>query len=272
METNFDLFKYITDNFIIGDCNNTKYPIPSMYLIKIMYIYKCYYNQHELEFCINEYFNIFHNIKFNFKDIITITNLVDKNCKNNTKIDINQFLCKIKDICDYENYYDFCQDSRLKYLNNYSELRCIDFQYNRAIKDNMICNLRKLEILRLPKNKFITDKGIRGMGDTLTELDLSANKNITNCGLKNLVHLQHLKLLHNKNISDDAFEKMTKLSSVNLGYNNRRDLQLNWVKMNPNLNEIILYVKSNISKEIIEKIKNMNCNNILCKQLDIFYS
>ena len=245
---NFQLFNFVTNNIILRDIN-------SYNLLKIILLYNSNnLNQYLLHLNLN-------NIDFEVKDLNKIFNIF-KN--NNIKLELDN----IYYLTDYHNSYFYNSLNNINYyLFNFKNLISIDFHLNRDLKDNDISKLVNLEILKLPKNKFITNKGLLNL-NKLETIDLSANTNINNEALINKLNLKELTLIHNKNIDDNAFINITKLELLNLGYNNNRRLKLDFIKNNKKLQKVILFRKKNISNEIVDFLKQME--HVICYQLDIF--
>ena len=230
----FKLIEFVINNIILRD------EINSYYLIKIIEFYKIY----------NKKVNIdISNINFNIEHI-------EKLKKIYLNFDNNQ----IHNI--YHQGFNEIID-----VNNFTNLKKLDLEFNRNIKDCHIKNLYSLEKLSLPKNKLLTNKGIINLNE-LKYIDLSFNKNINNEAIKNKKNLEYLKLIHNKKINDEAFTNIKKLKCLNLGYNNNRKLNLNFLKYNNNIEEVILFRKKNLS----EDVKNIliNLKNVIC--LDLQYT
>lgn len=236
---NLELLNFIINNIILRD------KINSYKLLQILEIYKLY-NKKNIEIDLsNIEINILHLNKilmiYNNLDIKQITNIYGN---------------------DYQNIP--CIFDNLNYFNN---LKIINFEHNRTIMDLNINKLYNLEEIILPKNKLITNKGLKNL-NKLFKIDLSNNTNIDNNALIDKIDLEYLKLVHNKKINDEAFINIRKLKSLHLGYNNNRKLNLDFIKNNENLKEVILFRKKKISDEIIELLKNMD--NVICSQLHIF--
>ena len=231
---NLKLFEFVINNIIFRD------EIDSYYLIKIIEFYKIY----------NKKINIdLSNIIFNVNDI---QKLKDYKLLNNNS--------QIKSIY-YQGF------NNIKNLNIYKNLKILDLEFNRSIKDQHINELYSLEKLSLPKNKLLTNKGIINL-KKLKYIDLSFNKNITNKSISNKLDLEYLKLVHNKNINDEAFVNIKNLKYLNLGYNNNRKLNLNFLKYNNNIEEVILFKKKNLADDILDILKNLK--SVLCLDLQYF--
>lgn len=230
---NLKLFEFVINNIIFRD------EINSHYLIKIIEFYKIY----------NKKINIdLSNIIFNINDI---QKLKDYKLLNSDS-QINSIY--------YHGFNDITN------LNCYKNLKTLDLEFNRSIKDQHINKLYFLEKLSLPKNKLLTNKGIINL-KKLKYIDLSFNKNITNKSISNKLDLEYLILIHNKNISDEGFVNIKKLKYLNLGYNNNRKLNLNFLKYNNNIEEVILFRKKNLADDIKNILKNLK--SVLC--LDLQY-
>jgi len=206
---NLKLYEFVINNIILSD------KIKSYYVIKIINFYKLY----------NKNINInLSNIIFNINDINKIKDY--KLLNNNNLI----------------NYIYYQGSNNITNLNCYNNLKNLDLEFNRNIKDEYINKLYFLEKLSLPKNKLLTDKGIINL-TKLKYIDLSFNKNITNKSIYNKIDLENLILIHNKKINDQGFINIKKLKYLNLGYNNNRGLNLNFLRYNNNIEEVILFRK-----------------------------
>ena len=229
----FKLIEFVINNIILRD------EINSYYLIKIIEFYKIY----------NKKVNInISNINFNIEHI-EILKEVYLNFDNK----------QIQNI--YHQGFN-----EITNINLFTNLKKLDLEFNRNIKDCHINNLYSLEKLSLPRNKLLTNKGIINL-IKLKYIDLSFNKNINNEAIQNKTNLEYLKLIHNKKINDDAFINIRTLKYLNLGYNNNRKLNLNFLKYNNNIEEVILFRKKNLSEDVKNILRNLK--NVLC--LDLQY-
>jgi len=194
-----------------------------------------------------------YNINFNINDFEIKYNIIDVHyIIENYNLNKNNII----HIEDYTSHYfkiDFD-------FNTFTNLRTLIITNDRYITDSDIRLLNNLEILMLPKNKLLTDKSIKNLNN-LRVLDLNYNRNITNISIINKTKLKYIKLIHNKKITDDGFKNIHTLEYVNLGYNNNRELKLQFLIRN-NFNTLILLKKKNISNEIKNLIRNI-------KRLDI---
>ena len=95
------------------------------------------------------------------------------------------------------------------------------------------------------------------MGDDSIFLQL-CKKVKANIVITAKIDLEELVLIHNKNINDEGFINITKLKKLNLGYNNNRKLNLDFIKNNIDLKNIIIYKKKNIEQDIIDIINSIN--------------
>ena len=217
--------------------------IDSKDLLRIFQIYENNmifkrFNICDTKFNIKDYFDLLKTkYKYISFDISNIEYLYD----NNTSIyyNINQH--------NFINFYNF---TNLKTIN-------LNYSYGRYIDDKSINKLYNLEELILKTNKSITDKGIINL-NKLKIIHLNDNTNITNKSLINKIDLEDLVLIHNKNINDEGFINITKLKKLNLGYNNNRKLNLDFIKNNIDLKNIIIYKKKNIAQDIIDIINSIN--------------
>ena len=242
---NFQLFDTVVD-IILQDSIDSKDLLRIFKLYENNMIFKRF-NICDTKFNIKDYFDLLKTkYKYISFDISNIEYLYD----NNTSI-----------------YYNISQHNSINFYN-FTNLKSIDlnFSYGRYIDDKSINKLYNLEELILKTNKSITDKGIINL-NKLKIIHLNDNTNITNKSLINKIDLEDLVLIHNKNINDEGFINITKLKKLNLGYNNNRKLNLNFLKYNNNIEEVILFRKKNLS----EDVKNIliNLKNVLC--LDLQY-
>lgn len=236
---NIYLFNFVIKNIILNDI------FESIYLLKIIDIY--IKNNIIIKLDIS-------NINWNLHDLYKIMN---------DKLLIKNYILNIKDL----RYLNTLESLSIHIdYNEFKNLRVINFINDRTLSDSNIYNLNNLEELLLPRNKKITDKGLINLNN-LKILNLEYNKNITNKSLLNKLELEKLILIYNKKINDEGFINIKKLKELNLGYNNNRKLKLEFIKNNPNLQEIILYKKKNISNDIIDIINSKE--NSLLYQLNI---
>jgi hypothetical protein len=215
--------------------------IDSKYYINILNIYE----NNE----ITKLFNI-SNINIDIIDYFKLLKKKYKYCKFNLN-NIQYFCDKYNTNLINDNYkINFYAFNNLKSIN-------LKFSYGRCIEDSSISNLYNLEELILHNNKLLSDKGLINL-NKLTKLHLKHNTNITNKSIINKNNLEELVLIHNKNINDEGFINITKLKKLNLGYNNNRKLNLEFIKFNPNLEEIHIYKKKKLNINIINIINNIN--------------
>ena len=198
--------------------------------------------------------------------LLKIMNFNKKNNKS-TIINISNINFDIEDIEKFKNFNIHIKNNDISYityhglkasnnLNKYSNLKEINFKFDRSIQDLYINKLYNLEKIFLPKNKFITNKGIINL-EKLKYIDLSSNKNINNASILNKTNLEYLKLINNKKINDDAFINIKELKYLNLGYNNNRKLNLNFLKFNKNIEEVLLFKKKKLPNDVINILRDL---------------
>jgi hypothetical protein len=215
--------------------------ITSSSLIEIIKLYK------KLKMKIGVNLN-YEKIEFKIKDI---NNILNNSYKYLEILDINrrELIENIKIIKD-KNIREEKICIRIK---NFISLKELSIDYDREIRNEDIKNLKNLEILELPKNMLISNIGIKNLNN-LKKLNLKSNENIKDEYLRGKNLMEELTLVNNKNISDNGLRCMSNLRYLNLGYNNNKELRLEFIK-DIKLETLIIYKKKNISEEIKERIK-----------------
>ncbi|AYV80436.1 MAG: hypothetical protein Harvfovirus1_61 [Harvfovirus sp.] len=144
------------------------------------------------------------------------------------------------------------------HIKNLTNLESLDIVANELIDDAGISNLTNLKSLSVPNNRLISNAAIENL-TLLESLNIEGNcRWISNWGLRRLKNIESLNLDSNSDITWEGYSHLTKLSSLNMSYNN----QASTLPKLPNLKILMASFCVNLDERSLMNETNLTALNI----------